>query len=242
MALAGALIGSLIGTALASDRMRLPRRAGLALGVSFAAVVAMTAYGLNTTTDSDVRAQVTTTQAGSGPNRAIHARIALEPRDAAKDAKWITVTDWQGESKLIVDRLKRVDEGVYETTRPIPVHGGWKALLRFHTGTSIQALPLYMPADRAIPAPAVPVRPRFKRSFGEEKQLLQREAKVDPGPAALLAYLAVLLIVLAILAGLTVGLRRYARAGAAAAGTPPDAPAVSGRVRPGGRATPALGS
>jgi hypothetical protein len=242
MALAGGLIGSLLGTALASDHVPMPRRAGWALGAAFLSVVAMAAYGLHTTTKPDLRAQVTTTEVGSGPNRSVNARIALSPRDAAKDAKWLLVSDWQGGKKLIVDRLKRVSEGVYETTRPFPAHGGWKALLRFHTGNSLQALALYMPEDRAIPAPAVPLRPQFTRSFGDEKHLLQREAKVDPGPVSKLAYLAVLLMALAILAALTVGLRRYARAGAAATGTPPDAPAVPGRVRGPSRATPALGS
>jgi hypothetical protein len=241
MALAGALIGSLIGTALASDHMRLPRRAGWTLAASFLAVVAMAAYGLRTTTNDGVRAQVTATDVTSGPNRAVKARITIEPRDAAKDAKWLTVTDWQGGEKLILDRLKRVDEGVYETTKPIPAHDGWKATLRMHVGTSIQAIPLYMPADRAIPVPAVPLRPRFERTFGSDKRLLQREAKVNPGPLSTLAYLAVLILVLAILAGLTAGLRRYALAGEAATGSPPEAPGVPGRVRS-PRATPALGS
>jgi hypothetical protein len=240
MALAGGLIGSLIGTSLASDRMPLPRRAGWALGASFLAVVAMAAYGLHTTSNDGVRALVTTTDVSSGSGRAVKARIELAPRDAANDAKWLLVNDWQGSQKLIVDRLKRVDEGVYETTKPIPVHGGWKALLRFHTGTSINALPLYMPADKAIPVAGVPVRARVERTFGEEKPLLQREAKVNPGTLGTLAYLAVLILVLAILAGLTVGLRRYARAGKGA-GSPPDAPAVRDRV-PSPKTTPALGS
>jgi hypothetical protein len=241
MALAGGLIGSLIGTSLASDRMPLPRRAGWALGASFLAVVAMAAYGLHTTTNDGVRALVTTTDVSSGSGRAVKARIELQPRDAANDAKWLLVNDWQGSQKLIVDRLKRVDQGIYETTKPIPVHGGWKALLRFHTGSSINALPLYMPADKAIPVDGVPVRARFERTFGEEKPLLQREAKVNPGTLGTLAYLVVLAFVLAILAGLAVGLRRYARAGKGAMGSPPDAPAVADRVRA-PRATPALGN
>jgi hypothetical protein len=241
MALAGALIGALIGTALASDHMRLPRRAGWALGASFLAVVAVAAYGLHSTTTRGLTAQVRTTPVSSGPERAVKARIVLHPRDAANDAKWLLVSDWQGGKKLVLDRLKRVSEGVYETTKPIPAYDDWKAILRLHKGNSLDALALYMPEDKAIPAPAIPLRGNFVRSFGAEKHLFQREAKVNPGPLALLAYLAVLAIVLAILVGLTVGLRRYALAGEAATGSPPQAPGVPDRVRPPARPTPALG-
>src|SRR5436189_6382610 len=105
----------------------------------------MTAYGLHSTTKRGLSAHVTTTPVSAGPDRAVKARVVLEPRDAAKDAKWLLVNDWQGGGKLVVDRLRRVSEGVYETTKPIPAYGGWKAILRLHTGNAIDPLPLYMP-------------------------------------------------------------------------------------------------
>ena len=56
----------------------------------------------------------------------------------------------------MLDRLERVGPGVYQTTKPIPVHGEWKALLRLHRGNSLQAVPIYLPRDTAIPAAEVP--------------------------------------------------------------------------------------
>ena len=50
----------------------------------------------------------------------MQGRVTLDPRTAADGNKWVTVTAWQGHGKLVVNRLKKVSEGVYETTVPIP--------------------------------------------------------------------------------------------------------------------------
>jgi hypothetical protein len=64
---------------------------------------------------------------------------------------------------------------VYRTTEPVPVYGKWKAILRLSTGNSVQAVPIYLPPDPAIPAPEVPAHGRFTRSFAADKSILQRE-------------------------------------------------------------------
>ena len=74
--------------------------------------------------------------------------------------------------------------GVYRTTKPIPVHGEWKALLRLHRGNSLQGVPIYLPRDPAIPAAEVPAERTFVRTFVPDKRLLQREAKDGTSPAA----------------------------------------------------------
>jgi hypothetical protein len=56
---------------------------------------------------------------GGGP-RAVTATVAVDPPSAAADAKWLTMTAWQG-GGLVGDRLGRVREGVYRTSEPIPV-------------------------------------------------------------------------------------------------------------------------
>ncbi len=55
----------------------------------------------------------------------------------------------------MVDQLEQVSPGVYETTRPVPVHGTWKTLIRLHRDNIVAGLPVYLPEDTAIPAPAV---------------------------------------------------------------------------------------
>jgi hypothetical protein len=100
------------------------------------------------------------------------------------------------------------------------VYGDWKATLRLQTGRSVLGLPIYFPADPAIPAPRVAAPANFDRSFVLDKQLLQRETKKGvPGWLTTLAPLVVLAIALALLAALSLGLARIGRPGG-----PPAAP------------------
>jgi hypothetical protein len=61
------------------------------------------------------------------------------------------------------------------TTQPIPVSGEWKAIIRLQKGSTLAALPVYLPADPGIPARAVLPQRDFTRSFVRDKQILQRE-------------------------------------------------------------------
>jgi hypothetical protein len=150
----------------------------------------------------------------------VSARVQLDPPSAAADARWLTVTSWQGDG-FVLDRLERIGEGTYRTTKPIPVHGDWKAVVRLHRRGALEAVPIYLPADRAIPAPAVPARPSFTRSFVADRELLQREAKATSPAVTAAAYLGVLAIALALLGLMAWGLWRLA--GGAGAGGPPPA-------------------
>jgi hypothetical protein len=126
---------------------------------------------------------------------------------------------WQG-GGFQSNRLERVGPGVWRTTKPLPVHGDWKTLIRLHKGRSIVAVPVYMPADKAIPAPAVPAGRRFERPFVLEKHILQREQKNGvPASLATLAYSAVGSIALVLLLLLGWSLSRLAGQ-SAAEGTP----------------------
>jgi uncharacterized protein YndB with AHSA1/START domain len=231
-ALAGGLVGALIGSALASDHVRLPRRGGLALAAAAVTIAAIVGYGLHTSPSPGESAHVTLTDVRGGAERSVSARVVLSPRDAADDAQWLSMTAWQG-GGLVLDRLERVDRGVYRTTEPIPVHGNWKALLRLHHGDSLQAVPIYLPRDPAIPAREVPAPTSFTREFVPDKQILQREAKSSPGALSLLASSGVLAIALALLALMAWGLRRLALDGRAHSRTPPRS--EIGKITIGGR-------
>jgi hypothetical protein len=214
-AVAGGLIGAVIGSALASDRVPRPRGAMPAVVAASLAVALLIGYGLQTSPSPGESARVTLTDVGGAGGRHVAVRIELQPRSAADDARWLTVTAWQG-GGFVLDRLERVRPGVYTTTKPIPVHGEWKALLRLHRGDSIQGVPIFLPRDAAIPAPEVPAERRFVRTFVPDKRLLQREAKDGTSPAlSAAAYGTVLAIALALLGGLAWGLGRLAAAGRA---------------------------
>jgi hypothetical protein len=178
-AVAGGILGGFIGITLAIPRrpsLRVPSVAPAA--AALAAVGVLVAFGLYTSTDRGVRAQVTLHQASPPPTREANATVRLRPKDAADDARWLTVTAWQG-GGLRVNRLERVGEGVYRTTQPIPLYRDWKTILRLHSGNSISGVPIYLPGDSAIPVKGVPARPRFERTFVADKSILQRERKRD---------------------------------------------------------------
>jgi hypothetical protein len=209
-AIAGSLIGALIGSTLASDRVERPRGAGIALVGAVAVVVAIVGYGLQTSPGSPKSAHVTLTELQSAPHRTVSAKIELTPRSAADNADWLTVTAWQGGGKLVVDRLHRIEKGVYRTTKPIPVSGAWKAVLRLHKGNAIDGVPIYLPNDPAIPAVEVPAAASFTRPFTSDKKILQRESKSSSAALVTGAHLVVLAISAVLLTLLGWGLRRLA--------------------------------
>ncbi|HEX6022731.1 MAG TPA: hypothetical protein VFZ00_12095 [Solirubrobacter sp.] len=202
MALAGACVGGWMG-----DRLSERRTGGLRVAAVLAAVAifAMTAYGLLSDGSSGVRGTVALTPAGDG--RA-HASVRLSPPDGADDAYWLAAISWQG-GGLVVDRLQRTGPGEYRTTEPLPIAGEWKTMIRLHTGNALSALPIYLPADPAIPVEAIPAAPRLERPFGPEQQLLQRERKPDvAGWLWATGYGVVLAIALGFLALLAWGVHR----------------------------------
>ena len=210
------LLGALIGASLASDRVVFPRQAAkAALAVAFVGIFAMVGFGLRTNNDAGpAKAHVVLHNVEGGPGRYVEGKVTIEPPAAASDAKWVSITAWQG-GGLVVDRLKKVGPGVYQTTKPIPVNGDWKALLRIHRSNQLLGVPIYLPSDPAIPAKAVPANADFTRPLISDHKILQREAKPVSGLLPKFAYLAVLAIALALCALMAWGLARLARDGKA---------------------------
>jgi hypothetical protein len=210
VALSGALLGAWIGTRLSPEPGR--RLPGLRLGacLSAATIALLTAFALHTPADSGVSARVALRDVGNGSSqRMISATVHLTPRDAAQDAEWFDVTAWQG-GGLVVDPLEGVAPGTYRTTEPIPADGNWKTMIRLHKGSSLTAVPIYLPLDAAIPAAEVPAKASFTRSFVDETQILQRE-KTGGSPALVaIAYTAVASIALSLLVLLVWSLHRLA--------------------------------
>jgi hypothetical protein len=232
-ALAGGALGAWIGHRLSIEpRPRIPALRTAAV-VAAVVVAVSVGYALDKPGEEGIRAAVTLTDTRPAPNREVHATVQLEPRDAAENADWLTVTAWQGDG-LIVDRLRRIGPGRYETTRPIPVNGNWKALVRLHEGDSLLAVPIFLPRDPAIPAKEVPAGARFERPFVTDHEILQREQKDAAGALTVIAYGVVVVIALALLVLLAWGLHRLATPHRPPPAQPERAAAEPRRVRAAG--------
>jgi hypothetical protein len=210
-AIAGGLLGTHVGGALASPRRpaALPR---LVPGAALAVLIACLAIPMYTTAGPPVRAAVALDRTGG---EAV-ATVKLDPPSAAHDAKWFHVMAWQGGGSRLV-ALHEIGDGVYRTAAPIPVHGDWKAMIRLHTGSAIRALPIYMPGDAAIPAREVPAPARFDRAFQADHDVLRREEKGAASWLTGAAYGALAVIALAWLAAIGAAVTRFERRNGAAA-------------------------
>ena len=88
------------------------------------------------------------------------------------------MTSWQGkDGPAHIDTLDEIGRGRYRITEPIHVDGTWKTTLRLHKGRELAGLPIFMPADPAIPVSQIPVQSQENRTFELDHQLLQREQK-----------------------------------------------------------------
>ena len=184
------------------------RRAALVAGLALMAVIG---WALPMSNSGPERAQVALRDIDRGDQRTVAATIRLDPRDSVKDPEFMNVTAWQGGGS-VVDPLEQVNPGVYRTTKPIPVYGGWKSTLRIQQGDGLVSMPLFMPKDEAIPAAEVPAEASFTRAFQPDIEVLQRERKQGVSPALkVTAYLTVLAIALALIALIAWSLLRIDR-------------------------------
>src|SRR5207237_2528202 len=103
--------------------------------------------------------------------------VTVKPARAVRNANWFDFTTWQGrrsgDGGLVIAPLHAVttDDGVvYTTNRPVPVSGSWKALIRLHKGRELGVVPVFLPADPAIPAPAFAPTQHYRGAFVANKR------------------------------------------------------------------------
>jgi hypothetical protein len=186
-AVAGGVLGGFLGSTL--DGSRVSRAQRRLVYAATAVALGTVLWGLpSSEPDPLPRADVSLRDVEAGPGRHVEAQIQLRPEDAAADARWLNITAWQGGGSKI-DQLEQIGPGRYRSTKPIPVHGNWKASLRLQTGSATLGVPIFMPEDKAIPATEIPASASFSRAFMRDKELLQREQKDDvPGWLKPVAY------------------------------------------------------
>ncbi|HEX8744654.1 MAG TPA: hypothetical protein VF712_16135 [Thermoleophilaceae bacterium] len=208
-AVAAGVVGGAMGRAFAdSAGHAAPRAQRPALAAAAVVIVAAIAYTLPVSQGDPVTATVTAGEVRPAPEREVALTARLDPPGAAEDAEWFNVTAWQGGGSRLIE-MRRIAPGTYRSAEPVPVGGTWKSILRLHRGGSIAGMPVFMPADEAIPAAEVPAPASFERGFALDRKNLQREQKEGvAGGLTLAAYLVVLTIVVALIAALTIALGR----------------------------------
>ncbi len=228
MAVAGGVAGGVAGALLAMGLQgRLPRPSvarALFAGVLVVLAAGVT-NGLVATVPSGVRADVTLTRMDT-PDMldAGQAVIRITPATAVDQPSWLTLTAWQG-GELHVDHLVPLGDGSYRTTKPMPLTGDWKTLVRLQDGRTLTAVPIYLPADPVIGEPEIPALPQFTRDAVAEPQIMQRELKEDvPRWLWTTASSAVLTCAVALVLALGWGVSRVGRADAAGPSTRQGAP------------------
>jgi hypothetical protein len=213
-AVAGGVLGAMIGRALLpvqATRSATPR---FAAGLAFAAALGVIAVALPIGSTSGAKADVVVTAAGAST---ANLTVTLHPASLAQDVAWFNVTSWQGSRQLVggtglqITLLDRVSPGVYRTQHAVPVAGDYKSVLRLATARTQQAIPVYMPEDKGIPAAGIPASPTFTRAFQADQQLLQREAIGGSASLKRVAYGVLGVLALLWIATLSLGLRRLDR-------------------------------
>jgi hypothetical protein len=210
---AGGLLGGFAGRAVSFDvaRQPSPRAAGIAAWVG---VVAAIGIALPMTAHRDWTADLRVEPAAPGTATVV-ATLSPDAAAAADDAAWFHVISWQGSADgsdgglALTDMVKQAD-GTYRTAKPVSVSGAGKTILRLHSGTSLQAIPIYLPEDPAIPAEGVSAS-NGTRSFAADKRILQREATTDNVNLERGAYVLLAALAAAWMAVLSWGLLRIER-------------------------------
>jgi hypothetical protein len=219
--------GAMFGLVLTSQR--LPSRA-ISIGLVTLTVLAIggaTVNGLRYDVPRDVTATVTLTDVPdiSPGQRMVNADVQINPPNfVSADPNWVSIMGWQGHLEnqrgQVVDNLEKVGPGHYRTTKPVPVWGTWKTLLRVHDGKTLTAVPIYLAGDPGIGAKEVPAEASFTRPFVAEITILQRERNPDtPMVLWTIGGLIVLACTLILIGGLSWGAGRINRSEASGSKT-----------------------
>jgi hypothetical protein len=209
------LCGALLGMVLTGQKLPKPAIGITVVVITVLAIGGAVANGLRTHVPENAVASVVLTDLPSEPGkRMVSARVQIDPEDLISgDPEWVTILAWQGhldnDRGLVIDTLKKTGPGYYESTKPIPVWGTWKTLIRIQDGTTMAGAPIFLAADPGIGAEETPALSAFQRPFVEEITILQRERNLDhPSWLFSVASLVVLFCTLVLIAALTWGAGR----------------------------------
>lgn len=243
VALCGALVGAFVACTLAPARVvPIGSRRCLPGAIGLAGFAAAMAFCLPTHAPASALATVTLDRVPGAGVTTAGATVAFNPASVVSDPDYVQQLSWQGHTRSVARVMRRVAPGVYRTVTPLALSGTWKSVIGVQQGPTRADVPVYLPADPAIPAALIPAEHRVTRALATESTLMQRERKRDvAGWLWSTATTAVLVIIAVLLAIIGWGLNRVA--GRIAQDPPPRAqqraaaattPAAGGGGRGGG--------
>ena len=241
VAMAAGALGAVLAEAVGPGRAPAAAPAGRRRTLAAVAAVAVVAVALGallpTTVPSGARATASLARV-DGPNGpSVQGLIRVSPRDTAAGANWFSEFAWQGHRQIVSAPLREVAPGTYLMPEPLPAHGSWKSVIRLQKGDELASVPVYLPADRAIPVGGVAAGLHFDRPFQADHHILQRERRTDvPAWLFTAATVAVMATILVLILLLGWALRRLGPGGEPPAATA-SAPRL-GRARAGWRDVP----
>ena len=165
----GAVAGLLVRTLQPRPLPRPAVRRSIVVAMIIAIAVSTMSLLNYYTVPQNASATVTLTDAPEVDGfRMVTADVQIEPKDLiSDDPDWVSILGWQGGGDtlkgLVIDRLDKVGPGHYVSTKPVPVDGTWKTVLRVHDGEMFTALPVFMAGDPGIGAEEVPADAQFTR-------------------------------------------------------------------------------
>ena len=130
-------------------------------------------------------ALVRTSAAGPGQ---VAVEVTLDPPGLAGEVDRFEVFSWQGGGSERIPLEPTAVAGTYRSTRPSPVGGTWKTIVRYASRDRLGAIPVFLPSDPAIGASEVPVVPERRSEFLADAPMLQREAHDGPAWPGIVAY------------------------------------------------------
>lgn len=178
-AFAAALLGTAAGRRLRGTSAGLPAWLLAAAGVVAVGTLVVPFPRHGTTETATLR----TSPAGPG-----YVDVDVTIDDAlAKDADWFEVFAWQGGS-FHRAALRHTGPDEWRTVKPVPVGGSWKTMARLAKDDVLVAIPVAMPADPQIHAPAIPLVAERTAPLVRDTVYLMREKHHGATTPALIAY------------------------------------------------------
>lgn len=202
---AGGILGAALGQIFESPGQERKRVPPVLVGVAGLLVIGLLAYPAARTTPEGVSATVELDAADDPDMRT--ATIEIDPASVAEDADWLMVYAFRGGGQHVIP-LEETSRGRYITPEAFPVGGEWSTMVRLSAGRAMLAMPISLPHDDAIPAPAVTAEDRFTRPFVADRDIVQRESLDLQPTSERWAYLVSALFCAAMLVSLLLGLRR----------------------------------
>jgi NAD(P)-dependent dehydrogenase (short-subunit alcohol dehydrogenase family) len=204
VAVVAAFAASFLGTA-AGRRLR-GRPAGIPASLLVAAGVVAVATLAVPFPRHDAAATATVRTAAAAKPGFVDVAVTVDPPVAAEHADWFEVFAWQGGS-LVRSALAPVGPGEWRTTKPVPVGGSWKTMVRLAKGDVLAAAPVAFPADPAIKAAAIPLAAERTVALRRDTVLLMREQHHGATLPATIAYTVLGVFAAAWVTVLVLGLR-----------------------------------